>query len=84
MSTVCLCLILLRVFIPTLTGDAKNSAWFSDMFMQIIFITIFAKAKSSTNSVTGIYKVKYRQKLQKKEQEENSNNINNKRKRRSF
>ena len=82
MSTVCFCLILLRVCIPPLTGDAKNSTWFSDMFMQIILITIFVKAKSSTNSTTGIYKIKYRQELQTKEQEENS--INNKRERRRF
>jgi hypothetical protein len=63
MSTACLCLIPLRVFIPHLNGDAKNSTWFSDMFMQIVLITILAKAKSSTNSITGIYKIKYRQEL---------------------
>jgi hypothetical protein len=50
--------------------------------MQIILITIFATTKSSTNSITGIYKIKYRQELQTKEQEEHSNN--NKRKRRRF
>lgn len=82
MSTDCLCLILLRFRILPLNGDAKNFNWFPDMFMQIILITIFAKAKSSTNSITRIYKIKYRQELQTQEQEENSNN--NIRKRRRF
>jgi hypothetical protein len=40
------------------------------MFLKIILITIFAKAQSSTNSITGIYKTKCRQELQTKEQEE--------------
>jgi len=73
MYTGCLCLILLTFRILPLTGDTKNSICLSDMFMQTILITIFAKTKSSTNSITRIYKIKYRQELQTQEQEENSN-----------
>jgi len=49
--------------------------------MQIILLTIFAKAKSSTNSITRIYKIKYRQELQTQEQEEFSNKNIRKRRR---